>query len=107
MAQRNTKTNNESKKATKKEYKNQNFKMRGKLEKWDTFGKNTNKHAWFVVAEETNGTKYMIKKFNLTDREYDILADSENVEVYFNLSYNKVGNDIALHIVASEIHSAD
>lgn len=104
MAQRTNK--NTRTKETKKDYKNQNFKMNGKLVKLGYFGKDE-QHAWFVVEEETNGTKYMIKMFNLTDEDYDVLADSKEVEVSFNLSYNKNGNDISLQIVAYDIKSVE
>lgn len=87
---------------TKKEYKSQNFRMKGKLVKFDTFGKN-NEHVWLVIEEETNGTKYTIKKFNMSDDDYDALADAKEVMINFNLSYSKNGNNIALQIVANNI----
>lgn len=89
-------------KETKKEYKNQNFRMKGELVKFDTFGKNK-EHAWFVIAEETNGTKYTVKMFNISDDTYDDLADAKEILVNFNLSYSKNGNNIALQIVANNI----
>lgn len=87
---------------TKKEYKPQNFRMKGKLVKFDTFGKD-NEHVWLVIEEETNGTKYTIKKFYMSDEEYDALANAKEIMVNFNLSYSKNGNNIALQIVANNI----
>ena len=89
-------------KTERKEYKNQPFKMLGELVKFGTFGKN-DEHGWFVISEVTNGTKYTIKKFNLSDNEYDILTEAKLVDVDFNLSYSKNGSDIALQIVANNI----
>lgn len=89
-------------KETRKEYKAQNFRMKGELVKFDTFGKGE-EHVWFVLAEETNGTKYTIKMFNVSDEDYNKLADAKEVLVNFNLSYSKNGNNIALQIVANSI----
>lgn len=89
-------------KETKKEYKNQNFRMKGELVKFDTFGKD-DEHVWFVIAEETNGTKYTIKMFNVSDDTYNKLSDAKEILVNFNLSYSKNGNNIALQIVANNI----
>lgn len=89
-------------KEERKEYKNQPFTMVGELIKFGTFGKD-DVHGWFVIAEETNETKYTIRRFNLTDEEYDLLANAKVLEVNFNLSYSKNGSDIALQIVANSI----
>lgn len=99
---RETKNTRGTKKEEKKVYKNQPFTMVGELVKFGTFGKD-DAHAWLVVAEETNDTKYTIKRFNLSDDEYDLLSDAKVVEVNFNLSYSKNGSDIALQIVANSI----
>ena len=103
MAQRaNNKKGNNKKGGNKKEFKNQPFKMRGTLEKWDTFGDNDN-HAWLVIAEETNGTKYTLKMFNINDDILDVLNNSEDIEVYFNIGYNKYDNNINLVLIAHDI----
>lgn len=99
---RETKNTRGTKKEEKKVYKNQPFTMVGELIKFGTFGK-TDEHAWLVVAEETNDTKYTLKRFNLSDDEYDLLSDAKVVSVDFNLSYSKNGSDIALQIVANSI----
>lgn len=99
---RETKNARGTQKEERKTYKNQPFTMVGKLVKFGTFGKE-DAHGWLVVAEETNDTMYTIKKFNLSDDEYDLLSDAKVVEVGFNLSYSKNGNDIALQIVANSI----
>lgn len=99
---RETKNTRGTKKEEKRTYNNQPFTMVGELVKFGTFGKD-DAHGWVVVAEETNDTKYTIKKFNLSDDEYDLLANAKVVEINFNLSYSKNGNDIALQIVANSI----
>lgn len=91
-----------SNKGNKKEYKTQNFRMKGELVKFDTFGKD-DEHVWLVIAEETNETKYTVKMFNVSDEVYNKLADAKEVLVNFNLSYSKNGNNIALQIVANSI----
>ena len=105
MAQRANSSKN-TKKGEKKEFKNQPFKMRGTLEKWDTFGTN-DEHAWFTIAEETNGTKYSIKVFNPSEKFIDVLNNAEKVEVHFNISYNKYNGNIGLVLIAHDIFSID
>lgn len=103
MAQRaNSKSKKNTEKGGKKEFKNQPFKMRGTLEKWDTFGKD-DEHAWFTIAEETNGTKYSIKVFNPTEDFIDVLNNADSVEVYYNISYNKYNGNIGLVLIAHDI----
>lgn len=96
---RNTKTN---KGGAKKEFKKQNFKMCGTLNKMDCFGAN-GKHVWFSIKDKITGTGYMFKFFNISDDKYDILADNTEFEVYFNIGYNKQGNNVTMQLVATDI----
>jgi len=104
MAQRNTKKT--TKKGGNKEFKNQGFKMRGKLVKWDTFGKN-NDNAWYVLEDEVTERKYTFKQFNIDDATENLLTDSEKLEVYFNICYNNFNNTLQLQLVSYEMHNAD
>lgn len=100
---RNTATRKtENKGGVKKEFKNQNFKMRGTLNKMDCFGKD-GQHCWFSIKDEVTGTGYMFKFFNINDDKYDILAESNEIEVYFNIGYNKQGNNVTMQLVATDI----
>lgn len=98
---RNTRTNKKG--GAKKEFKNQNFKMCGTLNKMDCFGEN-GKHVWFSIKEEITGTGYMFKFFNISDDRYDILSSYNEFEVYFNIGYNKQGNNVTMQLVATDIY---
>lgn len=101
---RNTATRKtENKGGAKKEFKNQNFKMRGTLNKMDCFGQQ-GRHVWFSIKEHLTGTGYMFKFFNISDDKYDILADNTEFEVYFNIGYNKQGNNVTMQLVATNIY---
>lgn len=89
----------------KKEYKNQNYKMRGSIERADLFC--NDKHVRVTIRDEVSERKYVFVLFNVTDEQFDIIAESERLEVYFNISYNNYNNQIQLQLVATEIHNAD
>lgn len=89
----------------KKEFKNQNFKMRGEVVTANTFG--DGKHVRITIIDDISTRKYVFVIFNATDDQYDILAESDKLEVYFNIAYNNYNNQIQLQLVATEIHNAD
>lgn len=87
---------------TKKEFKNQDYKMRGVVEKCDTFGKDL-EHCWFSLKDDVNGTKYVFRFFNIPDEKYDVLMSANHIEVYFNIGYNSYNENIILQLVATDL----
>lgn len=90
----------------KKEFVNQNFKMRGKITNATVFGKNE-EHIRVTIVDDVSSRKYVFVLFKASDKDYDIIAESDKLEIYFNISYNNYNNQIQLQLVATEIHTAD
>lgn len=101
----NTTKNTTKKGSEKKEFKNQNYKMRGKITNATTFA--DEKHLRVTIVDDVSERKYVFVLFNVTDEQLDIMAESERLEVYFNITYNNYNNQIQLQLVATEIHNAD
>lgn len=99
-------TKNTTKKGSeKKEFKNQNYKMRGEITNANSFA--DDKHVRITLKDDVTERKYVFVMFNVTDEQYDILAESNKLEIYFNIGYNNYNNQIQLQLVATEIHNAD
>lgn len=99
---RGTQKNARGKRSAKKEFKNQDYKMRGTIEKCDSFGKN-NEHCWFSLKDDANSTKYVFRFFNIPDEKYDVLMSANHIEVYFNIGYNVYNENVILQLVATDL----
>lgn len=101
----NVKRGNTTKNTTKKEFKNQNYKMRGEIANANTFA--DDKHVRITIKDDVTERKYVFILFNATDEQYDILAESTKLEIYFNIGYDNYNNQIQLQLIATEVHNAD